>query len=159
MLNKFANSVQHESMFQYIAWRSVYKIPLMSKTILCFCYIKKMWKSWIIKKKTTGSQEWQWAEVEGIQNKVCVRITVYSTIFSLFCNSNRIANFKFERFKNIQIRSFFFSFYLKAYANAITASLTNCNWSSKAVASFDNFSLVVHCLVYFLLYGVSELFG
>lgn len=49
--------------------------------------------------------------------------------------------------------------YLSAYANAITASLTNCNWSSNAVVFFCNFSLVVHIFLYFLLYGVSELFG
>lgn len=48
---------------------------------------------------------------------------------------------------------------LSAYANAITASLTNCSWSSNAVVFFCSFSLVVHIFVYFLLYGVSELFG
>ena len=49
--------------------------------------------------------------------------------------------------------------YLKAYAKAITASLTNCNWSSKAVLFLSSSSLDVHCVLYFLLYGVSELFG
>lgn len=49
--------------------------------------------------------------------------------------------------------------YLSAYANAITASLTNCNWSSNAVVFFSNFSLVVHVRLYFSLYGVRELFG
>lgn len=41
--------------------------------------------------------------------------------------------------------------YLSAYANAITASLTNWSWSSNAVVFFVNFSLVVHIFLYFLL--------
>lgn len=49
--------------------------------------------------------------------------------------------------------------HLKAYAKAMTASLTNWSWSSKSVLFLDNFSFFVHGFLYFLLNGVKELLG
>lgn len=48
---------------------------------------------------------------------------------------------------------------LKAWAKAITASLTNCSCASNTVFSLVSFSLVVQRLLYRALYGVFELFG